>query len=145
MNRQFQSKISLGNYVLLAALLSVAIYFIWQTETVLVRSISGIVLAIDLLMMVVIIERMIHTTYTLTADKRLVIHKGRFCQDIVISLDEIDKLDRINRMRIGRKALQTYLVVVTKDKKEYYITPNNEEDFIKCIIQRKKKGQEAED
>lgn len=142
MNRQFQSKISFGNYVLLAALLSVAIYFIWQTETVLARSLSGIMLAIDLFVMVIVIERMIHTTYTVTADKQLIIHKGRFGKDIIISLDEIDKIDRINRLRIAGKPLQTSLVIVTRDQTEYYITPTNEEDFIKCIIQRKKKEQE---
>lgn len=141
MNRQFQAKISIGSYVLLAALLSVAVYFMWQTSE-LVRTMSGIVLAIALLMMVVVIERMIHTTYTITADKRLVIHKGRFCKDMVIPLDAIDRIDRINRLRIAGKPLRTSLVIVTKDQTEHHINPTNEEDFIVCITRRKRDKQQ---
>ena len=136
MNRQFQSKISIGHYVLLAALLSVAIYFVWQTTT-LTRPVSGVLLAVDLLLMVVIIERMIHTTYTVTADKRLIIHKGRFAREVIIPLHDIQRIDRINRLRIGGKPFQTSLVVVLTDKTEHHITPINEEDFITCITKRR--------
>lgn len=122
--------------MLLAALLSVAIYFIWQTATM-PRQGVGIFLAFDLLIMIIVVERMIHTHYIVTADKHLIIHKGRFAKDVSISLDEIDRIDRINRWRIGGKARQTSLTVVTKDQKEYHITPQNEEDFIKCITKRR--------
>ena len=122
--------------MLLAALLSVAIYFIWQTAAM-PRQGVGIFLTFDLLIMVIVVERMIHTHYIVTADRRLIIHKGRFARDHSIPLDHIDRIDRINRWRIGGKARQTSLVVVTKDQKEYHITPQNEEDFITCITQRR--------
>lgn len=122
--------------MLLAALLSVAIYFIWQTAAM-PRQGVGIFLTFDLLIMVIVVERMIHTHYIVTADRRLIIHKGRFARDHSIPLDHIDRIDRINRWRIGGKARQTSLVVVTKDQKEYHITPQNEEDFITCITKRR--------
>jgi len=122
--------------VLLAALLSVAIYLIWQT-TALPKVGVGVLIAIDLLIMVVIIEKMIHTTYTVTSSDLLIIHTGRFSKDKTISISDIDRIDRINRMRIGGKPLQTSLVVVTNDQKEYFITPKNEEDFIKCIAKHR--------
>lgn len=136
MNRQFHSKVSPGSYVLLAALLSVAIYFIWQTAT-LTRPVSGVLLAVDLLLMVVVVERMIHTTYTITTQGQLIIHRGRFAREVVIALTDIDRIDRINHLRIGSRPLHTALVVVLKDSTELYITPLNEEDFIKCIQKRR--------
>lgn len=124
--------------MLLAALLSVALYFVWQT-TMLTRQGSGILLAIDLLLMVLIVERMIHTTYTITADKTLVIHRGKLSRTKVIPLDDISRIDRVNRLRIGGKPLQTFLVIVLKSGVEHYITPRNEEDFIQCVIKNKTK------
>ncbi|MBQ6964596.1 MAG: PH domain-containing protein [Bacteroidaceae bacterium] len=144
MNRQFHSKVSFSNYVLLAALLSVAIYFVWNTEA-LTRPVSGILIAAILLIMVILIERMIHTTYTIRTDRTLVIHRGRFAKEVVIPLDEIAHIDRINHLRIGGRALRTSLVLVLRNNTEHYITPINEEDFIQCIIQKRKKTEEEED
>ena len=122
--------------MLLAALLSVAIYLIWQT-TLLPKAGSGALIAIDLLLMVVVIEKMIHTTYTVTSSNTLIIHAGKFSKDKIIPISDIDRIDRINRIRIGGKALQTSLAIVMKDQKEYFITPVNEEDFIKCIAKHR--------
>lgn len=136
MYRQFQAKIPFGNYVLLAALLSVAIYLIWQTTAV-PRQICGIIIAAVLFFMVLIVERMIHTTYTLTGDNKLIIHTGRLNKDSVISIDEIERIDRINRLRIAGKSMQTSIVIVLHDGKEVFVNPKNEEDFIKCIAKRR--------
>ena len=54
MNRQFHAKISLRHYTLLAALLSVALYFTWHTE-LLARQWIGLVLGIVLVLMVVLV------------------------------------------------------------------------------------------
>lgn len=136
MTRTFQAKIPFGNYVLLAALLSVAIYLIWETAS-LSKQGSGILIAFDLLAMVLIVERMIHTTYTVTSNNTLVIHTGRLSKDKVIALSDIDRIDRINSWRIAGKPLQTSLVIVTRNGKETFIKPKNEEDFIKCIAKRR--------
>lgn len=144
MNRQFHAKVSFGSYVLLAAMLSVAIYLIWQTAY-LTKQWCGILITADLLIMVIIIERIINTTYTVTHDNRLVIHNGRFSKDIILSLDDIDRIDRINSMRIGGKALRTTLVIVMNDKTEHYIYPRNEEDFVQFLIKRKNKNKDYDD
>lgn len=122
--------------MLLAALLSVAVYFIWHTDSF-TRQFVGALLAADLLVMVIIVERMIHTHYTVTADRFLVIHRGRFAKEVSIALDNIERIDRINRMRFFGKPLRTSLVIVLSNKKEYYINPKNEEDFIKWIAKRR--------
>lgn len=124
--------------MLLAALLSVALYFAWQ-NTLLTRQSFGILLGIDLLLMVLIVERMIHTTYTITADRTLIIRRGKLSRTLIIPLDDISRIDRINRLRVGGKPLQTFLVIVLQSGAEHYITPRNEEDFIQCIIKNKTK------
>ena len=95
-----------------------------------------------LLIMVVVIERIINTTYTITTEDTLVIHEGRFSKDVVISIGDIDRIDRINRYRIAGRPLLSYLVVVLSDGKEYGIMPKNEENFIKCITRKRENVQE---
>ncbi len=136
MNRQFHAKVSMRSYVLLAALLSVAISFIWSTDHI-ARQWIGLVLAVALLLMIIIIERIINTTYTITSGGTLVIHKGRFSKDIVVPIEKIDRIDRINRNRIAGRPLVTYLVIVLRDGTEYGVMPKNEEDFIKCITRKR--------
>ena len=116
MNRQFHAKISLRHYTLLAALLSVALYFTWHTE-LLARQWIGLVLGIVLVLMVVLVEKIINTHYTVT------------------------------RLRLLGKPLITYLIIVMTDGTEHCVMPKNEEDFIKCIAQRRtqKEKQALED
>lgn len=136
MNRQFHAKISLRHYTLLAALLSVALYFTWHTE-LLARQWIGMVLGIVLVLMVVLVEKIINTHYTVTTDTKLLIHEGRFAKDKTVDILSIDRIDRINRLRILGKPLITYLIIVMTDGKEHCVMPKNEEDFIKCIAQRR--------
>ncbi len=137
MTRQFQSKISYAHYTLLLALLAVAIYLIWMpTED---RRFNGALIGADLVLMVVIIEKMIHTTYTIKDNSELVIHTSRFKKDISIPIDSISKIDRISKWRIAGKAMSTSLVIVTNDGEEHHISPRNEEEFVNYIIKSKTK------
>lgn len=136
MNRQFHAKIPLRHYTLLAALLSVALYFTWHTE-LLERQWTGIVLGVVLVLMVVLVEKIINTHYTVTTDAQLLIHEGRFAKDKTVDILSIDRIDRINRLRLFGKPLITYLIIVMTDGKEHCIMPKNEKDFIKCIAQRR--------
>lgn len=143
MNRQFHAKVSLRHYTLLAALLSVALYFTWHTE-LLTRQWIGTVLGLVLVLMVILVEKIINTTYTVKTDSTLIIHKGRFARDEILNISKIDRIDRINRLRMFGKPLITYLIVVMTDKQEYCVMPKNEENFIKCIAQQRK-NQEDDD
>lgn len=139
MNRQFQGKIHIGSYVLLLVLLAAGVSLVWQTS-VMSRQMVGLLFAVDLVMMIIIVERMVHTTYSVIKHDDtwlLNIHKGKLSKDITIDLRDIDRIDRINKLRLGGKPLQTFLVIVLKNNKEYYITPKNEEEFIKCIAKRR--------
>lgn len=132
MNRLFHAKISLGNYVLLSALLAVAIYFVWQAP-LLPRQALGILICVILLIMVIIVERMINTTYTLTADGTLVIHKGRFSKDIIVNISDIKKTILIDRWKLFGHSIYSYILIEVNDNTSIIVRPNNEYDFIHKI------------
>lgn len=129
MNRVFQAKINIGNYILLILLLLVAIHSMW--------CVNGILLCLSLLLLVVIIERMIHTTYTITTGGMLIINNGRFSKRKEISLSDINSIERIRGMRIGGKTISTSLLITCKNGKIFQISPRNEEDFVKCVQKRR--------
>ncbi|MCD8235687.1 MAG: PH domain-containing protein [Prevotellaceae bacterium] len=134
MNRVFQAKINIGNYILLTLLLLVAIHSMWH--------VNGILLCLSLLLLVVIIERMIHTTYTITTDGTLIISNGRFSKRKVVSLSDIDSIERIRGMRIGGKAISTSLLITCKNGKLFQVNPGNEDDFVKCVQKRRAQTQD---
>lgn len=129
MNRVFQAKISTGSYLLLTLLLWVAIYSMWH--------VSGVLLCLSLLLLVVLIERMIHTTYTVTTDGMLVVCNGRFSKSQKVSLSDIEKIERVSGMRIGGKSVSSCLLLTCKNGKRLQLIPRNEEDFVKCISKRR--------
>ncbi|MCM1312280.1 MAG: PH domain-containing protein [Bacteroides sp.] len=130
MNRVFQAKINIGSYILLFLLLLVAVYSMWN--------VNGILLCVSLLLLVIIIERMIHTTYTVTSDGMLVVNNGRFSRRKEILLGDIQSIERIKGMRICGRSLSSSLLIVCKNGKLVQVTPANEDDFVKCVQKRRK-------
>ena len=129
MNRVFQAKINIGNYILLILLLLVAIHSMW--------CVNGILLCLSLLLLVVIIERMIHTTYTITTNGMLIINNGRFSRRKEVPLSDINSIERIKGMRIGGKTISTSLLITCKNGKIFQVSPRNEDDFVKCVQKRR--------
>ena len=130
LNRQFHTKVHYGNYVLLAALLSVTFCLLWQGLS---RPVTGIIIGVLLLFMLIIVERMVHTCYIITSDGKLIIDKGRLSKTIYIDISDIQRIDKIRN---------SSLVIVMNNGKEYFVQPTNEEDFIKCIKTRRKKDEQ---
>ncbi len=144
MTRLFHAKISIGNYVLLSALLAVAIYFVWQIPFD-SRQVLGAIVCVVLLMMVIIVERMINTTYTLTDDGMLIIHKGRFAKDIVVSVDDITEMTHSDQISLFGKGLYSSLIIETKDNGKIAIRPDNEADFVNKVNKLINRNNEYED
>lgn len=134
MNRVFQAKINIGNYILLILLLLMAIHSMW--------CVNGILLCLSLLLLVVIIERMIHTTYTITTDGMLIINNGRFSRRKEVPLSDINSIERIRGMRIGGKTISTSLLITCKNGKIFQVSPRNEDDFVKCVQKRRMQTQD---
>ena len=144
MTRLFHAKISIGNYVLLSVLLTVAIYFVWQIPFG-SRQILGAIVCIILLTMVIIVERMINTTYTLTDEGMLIIHKGRFAKDIVVSVDDITEMTHSDQISLFGKGLYSSLIIETKDNGKIAIRPDNEADFVNKVNKLINRNNEYED
>lgn len=70
MNRIFHKRITWGIVVAILADAVVAIWAFWIKQALLA--------IVFLLMLIILIERAIHTTYTLTTDDKLIIYNGRF-------------------------------------------------------------------
>ncbi len=129
--------------MLLSALLAVAIYFVWQTPNI-PRQVLGIIICVILLTMVIIVERMINTTYTLTTDGTLIIHKGRFSKDAVVNISDINKTTLIDRWKVLGHSIYSYILIETNKGATITVRPNNEHDFINKI-DKLKKGNSNED
>ena len=87
-----------------------------------------------MLLLVIAIERLIHTTYTLTADDRLLLFYGRFSRSEEISLKDIISVERASSMKIGRFAVMRYVLVKYGTKgKCAVLLPVKEDMFIKPL------------
>lgn len=125
MTRTFQEKTSVGTVILLVVLLAVTVYFMWI--------VNGILIALSLVLMLLVVERIIHSQYVVDHDSLMVYH-GRFSQNKVIPIDSIQRIERINRIRIGNRTLQSYLLIVYGDEKSVAVNPKNEDEFIQTIM-----------
>ena len=90
-----------------------------------------------MLLLVVVIERIIHTTYTVTTDNKLVLYHGRFSKKKEINLDEILFIKRTSTFKLGRFALLRYVLIEYGTKqKQVALIPVREDLFIKTIQER---------
>lgn len=85
MNRIFHVKIAGGTYFLLDTADSRHGICFWC-----MKAMIGLVVALGL---IIIIERIIHSTYTLTADGKLVVYYGRFYKGKTIPLIDITDVE----------------------------------------------------
>jgi len=125
LTRTYQARILVGNWILIVALLASVLYFFWLT--------NGLLIALSLVILMVVIERTIHTEYRLSSQS-LLIHRGRLSADLIIPMTDILRVERIRRFRIGRRAWLTYLVIVYENEKTVAIMPRHEDDFISQLM-----------
>lgn len=128
MDRIFHARIHFLMYVFLFLLTGgVFLSFIYHL---------GLCIALTLLLLVVVVERIIHTTYTLTAQGMLVVSHGRFSRATVVDLRQVRRVERCRRMRIGGHSLFAYLLVVYADERTVAVMPVDEEGFVRELSKR---------
>ena len=127
MNRIFHARIAMGQYLFLILIGILAVYMLWYK--------SPFLAAIFMLWLVVIIEKLIHTTYTVTADNRLLLFFGRFSRGREILLKDITSVERTSSMRIGKFAVMRYVLVRYGEGKCVALLPVKEEEFIRLLKQ----------
>ena len=127
MNRIFHARIAIGQYLFLVLTTIIVIYAMWMQHAVMAV----------LFMLVIAIERLIHTTYTLTTDDRLLLFYGRFSRSEEISLKDIISVERASSMKIGRFAVMRYVLVKYGTRgKCAVLLPVKEDMFIKTLTNR---------
>ena len=69
MSRIFHARITLGQYLFILLVAGVAFWALWDKQIVIALVMAGL--------LIVGIEKLTHTTYTITADGHLVLYYGR--------------------------------------------------------------------
>lgn len=125
MNRIFHARIAVGQYLFLIMIAALAVFGLWEKHI--------LVAVIAMLWLIVSIERLIHTTYTITPDGKLVLFFGRFSRGKEILLKDIISVERASSMQIGRFAVMRYVLVKYGAGKCLALLPVKEEEFILLI------------
>ena len=129
MNRIFHARIAMGQYLFLILIGILAVYMLWYK--------SPFLAAIFMLWLVVIIEKLIHTTYTVTPDGKLVLSFGRFSRSKEILMKDITSVERASSMQVGRFAVMRYVLVKYGEGKCAVLLPVKEEEFIRLLEERR--------
>ena len=128
MNRIFHARIVPGQYLFLLLVAALAFWALWEKNILLA--------AACMLWLVFLIERLIHTTYTLTTGGTLLIDRGRFSRRRERPLSDIVSVERASSMQVAGHALVRYVLVHYKDGKYDALMPVKEEEFIRLLTKR---------
>ena len=95
-DRTFHYRASFLNYAAIVAVGVAALCVFWHRSAA--NAVVGLVLMVAVVMMV---EKVLHTAYTFTADGRLVVSRGRFSRPIYIKVSDIVKAERMRAGVLG--------------------------------------------
>lgn len=85
------------------------------------------------LLVIVLIERIIHTTYTVTSDNRLEVYQGRFSRRRVIPLQEITSVEVCRSMKLGSFSVTRYVLVSYGQGRFVAVMPVKEREFVELL------------
>lgn len=128
MNRIFHARIAWYQYFLLVVLTVNVVGALWC------KYILPAVLLI--LMLIVVIEQIIHTVYTVTPDGILEISTGRFIRKKVIPISEITAIRKCHSMKFGRFSVTEYVLIEYGKDKFVSVMPVKEREFVELLEKR---------
>ena len=128
MNRIFHARIAWYQYFLLVVLTVNVVGALWC------KYILPAVLLI--LMLIVVIEQIIHTVYTVTPDGILEISTGRFIRKKVIPVSEITAIRKCHSMKFGRFSVTEYVLIEYGKGKFVSVMPVKEREFVELLEKR---------
>ena len=128
MNRIFHARIAWYQYFLLVVLTVNVVGAFWC------KYILPAVLLI--LMLIVVIEQIIHTVYTVTPDGILEISTGRFIRKKVIPISEITAIRKCHSMKFGRFSVTEYVLIEYGKGKFVSVMPVKEREFVELLEKR---------
>ena len=128
MNRIFHARIAWYQYFLLVVLTVNVVGALWC------KYILPAVLLI--LLLIVVIEQIIHTVYTVTPDGILEISTGRFIRKKVIPISEITAIRKCHSMKFGRFSVTEYVLIECGKGKFVSVMPVKEREFVELLEKR---------
>lgn len=129
MNRIFHARIAIGQYLFLFLVAGMTVWALWDKHIVLALIMAAI--------LIVGIEKLIHTTYTVTSDGNLVLYYGRFMTGKTISLQEVTGVESVCQIRLFGVGLMRCVLVHHGNKTEA-LMPVKEKEFIEVINKKRK-------
>jgi len=97
---------------------------------------SIILAAICMVMLVFLIERFIHTTYTITPDGHLILSSGRFAKSKSIWLKDIVSVERRDSVKIMGFSILRYVMIGYGSGRYLSILPLKEKEFVDLLETR---------
>ncbi|MDD4610147.1 MAG: PH domain-containing protein [Bacteroidaceae bacterium] len=125
MNRTFALKIPWTSYLFLFLLGAATFAALWMKQGLLSLFFGAFVL--------LIVERIIHTSYTISSDGYLSIKQGRFQTSKKIYIADISSISCETRMSVGKFYLMRYILIECK-KDHFALMPVREEDFLATLF-----------
>lgn len=132
MDRTFQARITVGQYLALALYTVMTVYGLWQKE--------WLVALVFMLLLVLLIEQLIHSAYTIRAAGELVICRGRFRKVKRIPLQEISLAERVSSRLFGALFVSHYVLVHYAGGKTLALLPANEAEFLRVLEKKRKEA-----
>lgn len=123
MNRSFQGRITIGMMIIFLIFLLLTFYYGWHKNIV----------ALPLLALVIFwIERLLHTSFTITSTGYLIIYKGRFSKEVKLDIQDILRIEKGISI-YSKLGLYSYLNIIMKDGQEISVWPQQENEFLLYI------------
>ena len=132
-NRTFQHRVTIAGIIVPIIMAVMAMYFLWH------RTAIHLIIGFGLIVLVVLmLERLLHTSYIVTADQ-LIIDRGRLDQKQTIPLQDIKRITKIKR-----KWLASYILIEYGGRNETSVQPQNEDSFIQEIQKRQDNNEDIQ-
>lgn len=135
MNRTFHYKASFLNYAVIIVTAVCALFVLWDRSAA--NAVVGVALMIAVVLMV---ERIIHTSYIFTDDGLLVVSKGRFSHVLSVRVSDIVSAEIVCAGVLPVK----YVLLKYGAGHEISLQPVNGEAFISEIRRRQKHAEEMD-
>lgn len=129
MEKTFHEKGSWAGFALVVILAGFVIRLFWYRS-----SINALMALILSGFLIIVIDKMINSTYTFTDDFRLIIRNGKFSKETVIMINEITSAEIVNIKVFKRR----YVLVNYGIDHEVGIRPDDEGRFLRELKKRQK-------
>lgn len=133
MNRIFHAKVTFCRGLVLIILTAATLFTLWRQWP--------LVALPAMLLLLWWIERLIHTTYTLTPDQQLLIDKGRFSHTCIIYLADVRHLQRSQAMQKRHLSLWGGIQITCNDGRRFTLHPQHEEE---CLAELQRRCQQID-